>query len=104
MRQNGVQFLATQEDILNILDWLRSDRETVLAAGHYSTYFYLKLRRTFRKGAWLFSPYADEGTYLKSQHYTGGAKSAYDRGLKLMALVGWNYDRLEEPGKDGSVP
>ena len=170
MSQTGVQFLATQEEILDMLDWFRSDRKMVIAAGHYSTpgeqillfpdepidwiknstFFYLKLgtrfseenslfvhtniapdgciressaglkgegpefdywkkrlarlRRTFRKGAWLFSPYSDVGTYLKSQYYTDGARAAYDRGVKLMALAGWNYYRLEEPGKEASAP
>ena len=162
MRQTSVQFLATQEDLLDILDWFRSDREMVIAAGHYSTpgelilllpnepidwiknssFFHLKLgtkfseenslflhanidkdgciressaglkgegeefeywkkrlaklRRTFRKGAWLINPHLDGGTYLKSQYYTDGAKAAYDRGVKLMAVAGWNYYRLEE--------
>ena len=170
MAQTGIQFLATQEEILEILDWLRSDREMVIAAGHYSepgelrlllpqepigwiknsTFFHLKLgtrfseenslfihaniapdgciressaglkgegpefdywkkrlaklRRSFRKGAWLFSPHSDAGTYLKSQYYTDGARAAYHRGVKLMALAGWNYFRLEEPGKEEHTP
>ena len=56
-----------------------------------------KLRRTFRKGAWLYSPHSDVGKYYKSQYYTDGAKAAYDRGVKLMAAAGWNSYRLEEP-------
>ena len=170
MGQTGVQFLATQEEIVDMLDWFRSDREMVIAAGHYSepgamnlllpnepiewirnsTFFYLKLgnrfseenslfvhanidpdgsiressaglkgegpefdywkkrlarlKRSFRKGAWLFSPHSDVGTYLKSQYYTDGAQAACQRGVKLMALAGWNYYRLEEPGKEGSAP
>lgn len=170
MHSTNVQFLATKEEILNILDRLRSDRETVIAAGHYSqpgelilllpqepidwvqnsSFFYLKLgirfseenslfvhanfepdgtiressaglkgegpefdywkkqiaglRRSFRRGAWLYSPHSEKGTYYKSQYYTDGAKSAYDRGVKLMAPAGWNYYRLEEPGKEGAAP
>ena len=157
-----VQFLATREEILNMLDWFRADREMVIAAGHFSepgeltllmpqepiewvqnsTYFYLKLgtrfseenslfvhtgasgdcirestaglkgegpefdywkkrlaklKRTFRKGAYLASPYLDSKTYYKNTYYTDGAKAAYDRGVKLMAAAGWNYYRLEEP-------
>ena len=157
-----VQFLATREEILNMLDWFRADREMVIAAGHFSepgelillmpqepiewvqnsTYFYLKLgtrfseenslfvhtgasdesiressaglkgegpefdywkkrlsklRRTFRKGAYLASPYFDSKTYYKNTYYTAGAKAAYDRGVKLMAAAGWKYNRLEEP-------
>ena len=157
-----VQFLATREEILEILDWFRADREMVIAAGHFSepgeltllmpqepidwiknsTFFYLKLgthfseenslfvhtgasgdciressaglkgegpefdywkkrltklKRTFRKGAYLASPYLDSKTYYKNTYYTAGAKAAYDRGVKLMAAAGWNYYRLEEP-------
>lgn len=157
-----VQFLATREEILNMLDWFRADREMVIAAGHFSepgeltllmpqepiewvqnsTFFYLKLgtrfseenslfvhtgasdesiressaglkgegpefdywkkrlsklKRTFRKGAYLASPYLDSKTYYKNTYYTDGAKAAYDRGVKLMAAAGWNYYRLEEP-------
>ena len=157
-----VQFLATREEILNMLDWFRADREMVIAAGHFSepgeltllmpqepiewvqnsTFFYLKLgthfseenslfvhtgasderiressaglkgegtefdywkkrlaklKRTFRKGAYLASPYLDSRTYYKNTYYTAGAKVAYDRGVKLMAAAGWNYYRLEEP-------
>ena len=157
-----VQFLATREEILEILDWFRGDREMVIAAGHFSepgelillmpqepidwiknsTFFYLKLgthfseenslfvhtgasdesiressaglkgegpefdywkkrlsklKRTFRKGAYLASPYFGSKTYYKNTYYTAGAKAAYDRGVKLMAAAGWNYYRLEEP-------
>ena len=157
-----VQFLATREEILNMIDWFRAHREMVIAAGHFSepgelillmpqepiewvqnsTYFYLKLgthfseenslfvhtgasdesiressaglkgegpefdywkkrlsklKRTFRKGAYLASPYLDSKTYYKNTYYTDGAKAAYDRGVKLMAAAGWNYYRLEEP-------
>ena len=62
-----VQFLATREEILNMLDWFRADRAMVIAAGHFSepgeltllmphepidwiknsTYFYLKLGTRF---------------------------------------------------------
>lgn len=157
-----VQFLATQEDILNILEWFRSDRDMVIAASHFSdpwdqilllpnepidwiknsTYFYLKLgtkfseenslfvysgvsdeciressaglkgegpefdywkkriaklRRTFRKGAYLASPYVDSKTYYKNTYYTDGAKAAYDRGVKLMAVAGSSRYLLEDP-------
>ena len=157
-----VQFLATREEILEILDWFRADREMVIAAGHFSepgeltllmpqepiewvqnsTYFYLKLgthfseenslfvhsgasgesiressaglkgegpefdywkkrlsklRRTFRKGAYLASPYLDSKTYYKNTYYTAGAKAAYDRGVKLMQVAGNHYYLLEAP-------
>ena len=157
-----VQFFATREEILEMLDWFRADREMVIAAGHFSepgelillmpqepiewvknsTFFYLKLgthfseenslfvhtgasdaciressaglkgegpefdywkkrlsklKRTFRKGAWLYSPHSDAGQYCRGQDYTAGARAAYDRGVKLMAAAGWNYYRLEEP-------
>ena len=162
MSQSGVQFLATKEEILDMLERFRADREMVIAAGHYSapgelillmpgepiewvknsSFFHLKLgthfseenslfvhaniepdgtiressagvrgegpefdywkkriaalRRTFRKGAWLYSPHSDAGKYYKSQYYTDGAKEAYDRGNRLMAAAGWNYYRLED--------
>ena len=157
-----VQFLATREEILEILDWFRADREMVIAAGHFSepgeltllmpqepidwgqnsTYFYLKLgthfseenslfvhsgasdesiressaglkgegpefdywkkrlsklRRTFRKGAYLASPYFDSKTYYKNTYYTAGAKAAADRGGKLMQVAGNHYYLLEAP-------
>ena len=157
-----VQFLATKEDILNILEWFRSDRDMVIAASHFSdpwdqilllpneptdwiknsTYFYLKLgtrfseenslfvhagvsddciressaglkgegpefdywkrrltklRRIFRKGAYLASPYSDSKTYYKNTYYTDGAKAAYDRGVKLMQVAGNHYYLLEDP-------
>ena len=31
-----VQFLATREELLEILDWFRADREMVIAAGNFS--------------------------------------------------------------------
>ena len=157
-----VQFFATREEILEILDWFRADREMVIAAGHFSepgeltilmpqepiewvqnsTYFYLKLgthfseenslfvhtgasdesiressaglkgegpefdywkkrlsklRRTFRKGAYLASSYFDSKTYYKNTYYTAGAKAAYDRGVKLMQVAGNQYYLLEAP-------
>ena len=69
-----VQFLATREEILEILDWFRADREMVIAAGHFSepgeltllmpqepiewvknsTYFYLKLGTHFSEENSLF--------------------------------------------------
>ena len=157
-----VQFLATREELLEILDWFRADREMVIAAGHFSepgeltllmpqepiewvqnsTYFYLKLgthfseenslfvhtgasdegiressaglkgegpefdywkkrlsklKRTFRKGAYLASPYLDSKIYYKNTYYTDGAKAAYDRGVKLMQVAGNQYYLLEAP-------
>jgi hypothetical protein len=157
-----VQFLATREEILEILDWFRGDREMVIAAGHFSepgelilliphepiewvqnsTFFYLKLgtrfseenslfvhtgasgeciressaglkgegpefdywkkrlsklKRTFRKGAYLASPYLDSKTYYKNTYYTDGAKAAYDRGVKLMQVAGNHHYLLEAP-------
>ena len=157
-----VQFLATREELLEILDWFRADREMVIAAGHFSepgelillmphepigwvqnsTFFYLKLgthfseenslfvhtgasdaciressaglkgegpefdywkkrlsklKRTFRKGAWLYSPHSDAGQYCRGQYYTAGARAAYDRGVKLMQVAGNHYYLLEDP-------
>ena len=157
-----VQFLATREELLEILDWFRADREMVIAAGHFSepgelillmpqepiewvknsTFFYLKLgthfseenslfvhtgasdaciressaglkgegpefdywkkrlsklKRTFRKGAYLASPYFGSKTYYKNTYYTAGAKAAYDRGVKLMQVAGNQYYLLEAP-------
>ena len=157
-----VQFLATREEILEILDWFRADREMVIAAGHFSepgelillmpqepiewvknsTFFYLKLgthfseenslfvhtgasdegiressaglkgegpefdywkkrlsklKRTFRKGAWLYSPHSDARQYCRGLYYTAGARAAYDRGVKLMQVAGNHYYLLEDP-------
>lgn len=55
-----------------------------------------KLRNSFLKGAYVVNPYRDSKTYYKNIYYTKGAKAAFEQGIKMKPVAGWNYYLLVE--------
>lgn len=55
-----------------------------------------KFKRTLLKGAYVVNPYRGSKTYSKNVYYTSGAKEAFDKGIQMKPIAGWNYYLLGE--------
>lgn len=55
-----------------------------------------KYKCTLSKGAYVVNPYRNSKTYYKNVYYTRGAKEAFDKGIQMKPIAGWNYYLLDE--------
>lgn len=55
-----------------------------------------KFKRTLLKGAYVVNPYRNSKTYYKNIYYTIGAKQAFDNGMSMKPIAGWNYYLLAQ--------
>ena len=55
-----------------------------------------KFKRTLLKGAYVVNPYRNSKTFYKNIYYTTGAKQAFDKGMSMKPVAGWNYYLLEQ--------
>ena len=55
-----------------------------------------KYKRTLSKGAYVVNPYCNGKTFYGNVYYTKGTKEAFDRGIQLKPIAGWNYYLLSD--------
>lgn len=53
-----------------------------------------KYKRSLLKGAWVVNPNTNVRTYYKNHRYTTSAKEAYEKGVKICPIAGWNIYEL----------
>lgn len=56
-----------------------------------------KFKRILLKGAVVVNPHRDSKAYTKNVYYTRGAKVAFDNGVQMKPVAGWNFYLLGEP-------
>lgn len=56
-----------------------------------------KFKRTLLKGAYGVNPHFNSKVYYKDVYYTKGAKVAFDKGVQIKPIAGWNHYLLGEP-------
>lgn len=58
-------------------------------------------KKSLLKGAWVVNPNTNEKAYYKNHKYTINAKLAYESGVKLCPITGWNiYELTNEQNKE----
>lgn len=53
-----------------------------------------KYKRSLLKGAWVVDPDTNKKAYYKNHKYTANAKLAYENGVKIHPIGGWNIYEL----------
>ena len=53
-----------------------------------------KLKKNMLKGAWVINPNTNAKVYYKNHRYTFNAKVAYEKGVKIYPIGGWNIYKL----------
>lgn len=53
-----------------------------------------KYKKSMLKGAWVVNPDTNKKTYYKNHKYTVNAKLAYENGVKICPIGGWNIYEL----------
>lgn len=51
-------------------------------------------KKKMNRGAWLKSPYSDTKKYFKNHLYTENAKKAFENGITICPIAGWNTYEL----------
>ncbi len=49
-----------------------------------------KYKKSMLKGAWVVNPITKKKSFYKNHRYTIGAKEAYEKGIIIKPLAGWN--------------
>ncbi len=57
----------------------------------YITSFKKKMNR----GAWVLNPFNNSRKYYKNHMYTNNARIAYERGVRILPIAGWNLYELK---------
>lgn len=57
----------------------------------YITSFKKKMNR----GAWVLNPFNNSRKYYKNHMYTNNARLAYERGVRILPIAGWNLYELK---------
>lgn len=52
-------------------------------------------KKKMNRGAWVLNPYNNAREYYKNHMYTNNARLAYERGVKIHPVVGWNLYELK---------
>ena len=56
-----------------------------------------RFKNNLIKGAWIVNPYTGDKAYYKNHKYTINAKKAYESGIKICPMAGWNiYELVSE--------
>lgn len=53
-----------------------------------------KYKKSLLKGAWVVNPNTNAKSYYKNHMYTVNAKLAYEKGIKMCPVAGWNIYEL----------
>ena len=52
------------------------------------------IKKRMNRGAWVINPYNKNRKFDKSHMYTDDAKMAYEKGVKICPIAGWNIYEL----------
>ena len=52
-------------------------------------------KKKMNRGAWVLNPYNNSRKYYKNHMYTINARLAYERGVKIYPVAGWNLYELK---------
>ena len=52
-------------------------------------------KKKMNKGAWVINPYNNARKYYKNHMYTNNARLAYEKGIKILPVAGWNLYELK---------
>lgn len=52
-------------------------------------------KKKLNKGAWVLNPNNNARKYYKTHMYTNNAKLAYEKGIKILPVAGWNLYELK---------
>lgn len=56
-----------------------------------------RFKRNLLKGAWVVNPISGEKDYYKNHRYIINAKKAYEKGMEICPIAGWNkYELIDE--------
>lgn len=56
-----------------------------------------RFKNNLINGAWIVNPYTGDKAYYKNHKYTINAKKAYESGIKICPIAGWNiYELVSE--------
>ncbi|MBQ9083914.1 MAG: hypothetical protein IJY28_10560 [Clostridia bacterium] len=94
-KEHGLFICMGQDDQTCIKESLIS----VAGDGYEFEYWKKKIsqfKRTLLKGAYVVNPHFDRKAYYKNVYYTTGAKAAFDHGIQMKPMAGWNFYLLDE--------
>lgn len=63
-----------------------------------------RFKRSLLKGAWVVDPVSGDRSYYKNIRYTENAKKAYENGMEICPVAGWNrYELTGEQRPEGQI-
>ena len=58
-----------------------------------------KFKKNLLRGAWVLNPYNNAREYYKNHMYTNNARLAYEKGVEICPIAGWNLYELTNEQK-----
>ncbi|MBQ3891651.1 MAG: hypothetical protein II740_09945, partial [Lachnospiraceae bacterium] len=77
----------TEEKLLESSMWVWAEREIDSDLRRIINSF----KKIMNRGAWVIGPNDSSKKYYKNHMYTNNAKTAYENGILICPLAGWNH-------------